>query len=257
MLVLYILLPISLVLLPYWTRRRKIGGWLFLYYMQLYLSIPWTFGLFVETAGEFIPSKWPRTDLYVWYLLGTVPPLAAFLANVSVATYLLVRKSEVNLRRTRLAIAALLGTAVISLAINLATVHRHVELAENFLSPIWLVYLIYFYKSSRVTRVFVDHNWVYVEPPSSVKTPRERSYLRKRALLWAAALYAFGFIVGWLNAGMHKPNAEILFELPVVYAVLAGLISYACPIRKRKRDALRGAETPGDEANDHSMSRPH
>lgn len=237
-------------LIAYSSRRRPIGGWLLYFYMQLYLSLLITLVLTIPYIEYLSPSKWARTDLYVWYLLSVIPCLIAQGTEVVFGTLMINRRTEMNVRRLRTTILALMISTVISLLIDLkffnegadGTAAVTMDILTIFFSAIWLAY---FYKSVRVQRVFISHNWTYADelPPAS-KTPRERSYLLKRAAVWGGVFYVSGFALTGISQADTKPDASMLFGLPLVYALLAVLISYVCPISRKKRELLGAMETP-------------
>jgi hypothetical protein len=216
----------------------------------------WSYSKYPDGSGEasvgylgyLLPARWSRADLYVWYLLGIVPQLIAQFLEVAFGTYLLARRSEQNVRRLRYAIGSLLVTSVISLAIDLRFLKDPTSGVLDGMTILFsAIWLRYFYSSVRVRRVFIERNWVYVETPSRQQTPRERQYVRHRALFWAVVLYILGFVLIGVNQGDKKPDAALLFAVPLVYAAIGGLIAYACPIGKKKRAKLAGnvAAQPG------------
>jgi hypothetical protein len=231
------------LLIAYLTRRQKIGGWLLYYYMQLYLS------LLVLLAGTFVsleyfnPGRWARTDLYIWYLLSTVPPISSQLFETAAGTYLLARPTEQNVRRLQYAIGALLATTVVALLIDVKFFDDASSLALDTLTIVFsTIWLAYFRVSVRVRRVFVERNWVYLEEVPTSKTLGERRYLRNRSLVWAGGMYVAGLILIAVSEAEKKPDPPMLFGVPLVYAGLAALISYACPISKKKRASLLAAD---------------
>jgi hypothetical protein len=241
------------LLIAYLSRRREIGGWLLYFYMQLYVSLVLTVLLTVPYIRYFNPTLWARTDLYVWYLFSTCPAFIAQVAETFIGTRMLSRRTEAGVRALRFSIGALFVTTAISWIVDLkffedggaeSTGTTVMDVMTLAFSAIWLAY---FYKSIRVRRVFIEHNWTYVDAPQ--KTPAERRHLHKRAVLWGFLLYVVGFALIGLNQGEAKPDPAMLFGLPIVYALLAMLVSYLFPISKRKRAALEGrgpsTHTPG------------
>lgn len=228
------------LLLVYLTRRREIGGWLFYYYLQLYMSLAMTVLFTAMSIQNVAPSRWDRTDLYAWFLLSWALPILAQCIEVVAATYLLIRKSEQNLNLLRKGILALLITTGIALAIDIKFFSDDPSAAamDGMVLVFSCIWLAYFYQSVRVRRVFIERNWVHDDSSSVVRTPQERRYMRNRALLWAAALYLGGFLLCAIGQGEKKPDPAFLFGVPLVYSGLAALISYACPISKKRRTVL-------------------
>jgi hypothetical protein len=167
---------------------------------------------------------------------------------------MLWRRAEAGLRALRLSIGALFVTTAVSWLIDSkffddvstdSSATTALDVMTLAFSAIWLAY---FYKSVRVRRVFVEHNWTYVDVPK--KTPAERRHLHKRALLWGLLLYLVGFALIGLNQGAAKPDPAMLFGLPIVYALLAMLVSYLFPISKRKRAALEAGNPSSNAPTD-------
>ena len=88
--------------IAYLARRREIGGWLLYYYMQLYLSVVVSAILFAVSIGSLSPDGWDSSARYVLYLISTLPVWLVLFAEAVLATYLLFRKTEVNVRRLRI-----------------------------------------------------------------------------------------------------------------------------------------------------------
>jgi Protein of unknown function (DUF2569) len=227
-------------LIAYLSRKHAIGGWLLYYYIQLYISFIFIAFILVIAFGEFLPDKWSRSDLYVWFLLSWVPPILANVWEIAAATYLLKRRTEKNLIGLRYAIWALLITTVVSCGIDFQVFNDVWTLSLEgiilFFATIWL---LYFYKSVRVRRVFVDKNWIYAERVTARRTPAERRYMLRRALLCAIGVYIVAFVLTGVSQGEKKPEPAVLFFAPLAYAVLVALVSFLFPIRKRKREALQ------------------
>lgn len=225
------------LLLVYLTRRKEIGGWLFYYYMQLYVSVVLTTVFTFMSIDNLDPSKWPRSDRYVWFLVSWLPVILAQCAEVAAATYLLAKRTEQNVRRVRYALLALLITSAVAVSIDITVFSESASAVMDGMTLVFsAIWLWYFYTSVRVQRVFIDHTWVFHDPPP--KTPGERRYLRNRAALWGIVLYVVGFVVVGIGEGDKKPDPPLLFGLPLFYSLFAALISYACPISKKKRATL-------------------
>src|SRR3990172_277802 len=66
------------------TRKKPIGGWLMLFFLQLFwgtfISVLFTIGAF----ANYLPSSWQDGRLYFLYLVSTVPVLLATFAQVVV-----------------------------------------------------------------------------------------------------------------------------------------------------------------------------
>jgi hypothetical protein len=220
----------------YLSRRRAIGGWLFYFYVQLYLSLAVSLILIPQVISNLNPRQWDNSSLYVMFFLSVVPVLAVEVTEVIVATRLLFRRNENNvriLRNTLLALAIASGTAI---AIDLVY-FRDVSLFFDVLTLAFaIVWTLYFSKSRRVRSVFIDNNWTY-DPVSRkrILTAQDKRRLRKRALITALATFvAFLLLMGTVLKQEAKQPDMGIFAVPAFYAVVAAIIAWYLPIRKRK-----------------------
>ncbi len=154
--------------IAYLTRRRAIGGWLLVFYIQLYMGLaaflPIGFLAFPEVISNFNPAKWNSAKLYVlfvltWTLLMATPGLVVF-----AGTRLLFEKSEKNLLFLKKVLFAWVAAIFIFVAIypayfsNRSTIVNPEDVFLLFYSVIWC---LYFLKSRRVRLVFIEKAWDY------------------------------------------------------------------------------------------------
>lgn len=226
--------------IAYLFRRRPIGGWLLYFYMQLYGSLLINAILATTTIGQLDPSGWDSSQRYVWYVFSTVPVLAAMATEAVVGTYLLFRRAEGTVRLMRNVLLAVLVTSAASLCIDLEYFNEAANLFFDVLTVAFTaMWLAYFRKSKRVRRVFVDHDWNYEAQQKAVvpRTPEERRYLKKRALVFAAATFIV-LLIGMGSAlGDKKPDIGIFF-VPLFYALIAAAVGWCLPITATKRSKL-------------------
>lgn len=157
--------PAGLVVLPaiaYLSRRRAIGGWLLVFYIQLFVAIPFGLLFIPQTIMELNPNIWDNYLDYAMFFVSAVPITLAWVFEVFAGTKLLLSKNGKNLNLLKLSLAILAGASIISLVIDAAYFSDEIFIAIDswtlFLSLVWLWY---FAKARRVAKVFVEKNWVY------------------------------------------------------------------------------------------------
>ena len=236
--------------IAYLFRRRQIGGWLLYFYMQLYGSLLINTILLTSTISQLNPDAWDSAQRYVWYVVSTVPVLISIVAEVTVATLLLIRRTEANIRLMRAVLVALLVASGASLCIDLEYFNDGANLFFDVLTVLFAaIWLAYFRKAKRVRRVFIEHSWDYAaqQKVASPKTAAERRYLRMRALVLAGAIFVV-LLIGMGSAlGDKKPDAGI-FLVPLFYALIAAAIGWYLPITEKRRSALVASAKPADPA---------
>lgn len=140
------------------TKRNPIGGWLFIFYWQLYSGLILSCVLFATNIQSYVPENFDDTNRYLLFLASTVPGLILFLFQVFVGTMLLSVRAWDMLKLLRWITAAEIFAAIASTAINAE--YFPDNLVFNFLTiasaSIWLAYL---FRSARVKHVFQAHDW--------------------------------------------------------------------------------------------------
>jgi hypothetical protein len=167
-----------------------------------------------------------------------VPSVLIEVAEVVTASYLLARRTAANVQFLRHVLLAVVIVYVVTTAIDAIYFADAATLAlDGFALFFSLIWFAYFYRSVRVRLVFIEHTWNYAGSKPIPNTPLERRYLRKRALVCAVLAFVAFLIVIGSTLGDKKPDAYIFF-VPAFYAVVAGLLGWFLPIRKKKRAAL-------------------
>lgn len=140
------------------NRRSPIGGWLLYYFWQLYGGIAITAAFLFVNIESYVPENFANTRMYLLFLASVVPVIIASFAQMIAATFLLIVRSPEMLRLVKILIAVEFGTSVVGLAIEAMYYPDNL-----FLSAIGtvncLLWLAYFYRSSRVQYVFCSRDW--------------------------------------------------------------------------------------------------
>jgi len=158
---------IGQVILIIWcvqSRHKPIGGWLLLFFIQLYLGIVVTAVLTVSSIANYYPSTWNGSPLYYLFLLSTVPGLLLRATQTVAGCFLLRTRAWKWVSRLRVLLVADLVCAIISLVIDLASFPD--SIVFSVIALIWpLMWLPYFYVSKRVKRVFLTKDWPDAQKP--------------------------------------------------------------------------------------------
>ena len=230
--------------IAYLSRRRKIGGWLLYYYLQLFLSVVLMCVVSLPMVAKQIqPAEWDNASLYVWYTLSTVPVLVVLIAEVVLAAVLLFRRNEAMLRRLRLAQLALVVASGASLCIDIAyfdeTATIFLDCYSLFFAVIWAWY---FRRATRVQQVFVEHSWDYdgQQAAKHVPTKAELRYLWIRAAISAGIVFVLLLVMMGSALEGKRPDVGI-FYVPLFYAAISAALGRYLPIRQKKRESLNAA----------------
>lgn len=233
--------------IAYLSRRRAIGGWLLYFYIQLYLSFLISLLFLPATYANLRPSEWDSAKLYVLFIISTVPVVLLTAAEVYVATKLVARRSESNVKILRKVLLALAAASAIALGIDLTFFEDAATLYFDIVTLVFaVIWLAYFYKAKRVRLVFIDGKWEYASYATKrVLTPEDKRRLRRRTLIASTVTFVAFLVMMGLALGDKKPDAGIFF-VPLFYAAIAALIAWYLPLRKRKRkrksESQAGAE---------------
>lgn len=222
--------------ISYLTRRRAIGGWLFYFYFQLYLSFVFSFIFLPGIISNINPSGWDSSQRYAMFFVSTVPVVAAQWFEVFAATRLLIRRNTQNLWTLRISLFILTALSGASTAIDLEYFQSNAvfDIITLVFAIIWS---IYFYKAVRVKQVFADHTFNH---PDAVprRTPAEWRYVGKRALVIGVISFFVMLAIIGSNLGDKKPDVH-MFVLALIDAAVFAAFSLLFPIRKKKVQMLR------------------
>jgi hypothetical protein len=224
-------------LIGYATRHKKIGGWLLYFYAQLYLSALVQFFFLSNIASNLAPSTWADKAVYGWYVVSVIPAVALFYAQVVAATILLGKRNERMLSLVRKIMVAYAVASGIALVIDGLLFNDDgggivLDVMTTAFAVIWATY---FFRSARVRRVFVLHDWVG-DPKAVKRTPAERSYVVRRTFACVGVtlllVVAFAIATGGLGALADSWIADLLLSL------LVAALAWWAPISQKKRAAL-------------------
>jgi hypothetical protein len=150
---------ILLALLSYFRRKEEIGGWLLVFFSQMYVgvtvvllgSIPIVAHAFPATPSDARPAA-------KLVAVVTLLRLAAYATVAIASSFLLRERNSVWVERLRLALGAALLLNGIALVIDI--LYFPSTLVRNLFGWIVLLaWLIYFFVSVRVKMVFFSKTW--------------------------------------------------------------------------------------------------
>jgi len=149
-----ILIPFAIA---YLSRRRAIGGWLFFFYLQLYLSFLVSLFFIPQVLTNLNPSDWDDSFLYVMFFLSIIPALVITIIEVLVATLLLIRKTEHHVNLLRKVLIVMVVTSGATVWIDYSHFKDDSFIIFDVVSFIFaVIWLSYFYIARRVKLVFVE-----------------------------------------------------------------------------------------------------
>jgi hypothetical protein len=142
----------------YKSRHSPIGGWLMLYYWQLYGGILVTAIFLVAGLQNYVPDAFGDAGLYYLFLLSVLPVLLIFAIQVVVSTMLLSVRSWNLLKLLRWVLLAQLA------ACSIAGVIDAQKFPDSLFFDIWdaigpVVWSLYLFRSKRVKHVFRTCDW--------------------------------------------------------------------------------------------------
>ena len=190
-----------------------------------------------QVLSNLNPNQWDDSLLYVMFFLSTVPVLVTEVIEVFAATILLFRRNEQNVKFLRYALIALVAIVSIALVIDIVYFRENPTLFFDILTLVFaIIWTFYFLKARRIRLVFIERNWVYT--PYSGKralTPEDKRKLRKRALIAALVTFAlFLLMMGSVLKDEGKQPDVGIFVVPLFYALIAAVIAWYLPVRKKK-----------------------
>jgi Protein of unknown function (DUF2569) len=149
--------PLFLIL-AYMMRRQKIGGWLFIFYLQLYLGFLLSFVILSETFSNLNSYTWDNTWQYALSIINVVSLMLAQYFEVFAATRLLIKRTEKNVNVLKLALLALAVLIAISITFDLWYFESNPVL-DYYNFVIVAIWNLYFMRSIRVRKVFIENTW--------------------------------------------------------------------------------------------------
>ncbi len=160
------------VLLIVWcvqSRQKPIGGWLLLFFIQLYFGVAGSAVITIASIANFDPSSWNGSPLYYLYLLSAVPGLLMRGAEAVVGVGILRTRAWKWVAWLRRVLIADLVFALIGLGIDLVSFPQNIVF--SVLALLWpMIWLPYFYMSKRVRRVFATGDWDKSPPETPAAT---------------------------------------------------------------------------------------
>ena len=239
------------LLIAYLTRRREIGGWLMLYFWGTFSGAVLTIVLVGLSIGGLAPSKWTAvaTSHYIYAVISGLLPVAFIIAQAVVAGMLLFKKDLATVKLLRYVLIGYIISNAIAVGLNYIIYIKPLnESVLNIYSTIIAcIWLTYFYVSTRVKSVFIDHTWTYVPPMGyKIMPPAEKKYRNRRGLI-VGVVFLFGYYTWFTIFPGEAKNADPggRFFATALFGLIAGLVSYFFPIlSKAKREALSGIVPP-------------
>lgn len=231
--------------IAYLTRRMAIGGWLFYFYLQLYVSLPFWLLVFASTELKYLsPAEWNSSELYAFYLLSTIPSNIAMLAETIFATMLLFQRDLAHVQYLRRTLIGYVIIASITVIVDVAYFNSTSTVTFDVLmlsfATIWC---FYFYRSDRVRWVFIENKWNHESFTKRFGEPtqEERSISNRKG--WIAAAVTFFIITGLGLSSSDKADLLHWATVGLISAVFIGaLVRYYSPRPPRPR--IRAGNNP-------------
>lgn len=148
----------------YFRRKEAIGGWLLLFFSQMYIGATVVLLRSIPIVARAFPgTSTAPASVYKLVLLVTLLRLIAHAVLATVSTFLLRERSPLWVERLRFALETALLLNGATLMIDFLRFPS--TLVRNFVG--WLVllaWLIYFFLSVRVRMVFFSKTWGEMPP---------------------------------------------------------------------------------------------
>ena len=107
---------------------------------------------------SYVPENFEDHARYLWFLVSTVPTLILFALQVAVATFLISVRTWDLLRLLRWLMIAEIVAASFAIVIDIKYFPDNVALNFLTIGP-GILWMLYFFKSRRVSHVFKWHDW--------------------------------------------------------------------------------------------------
>ncbi|MBN1547237.1 MAG: hypothetical protein JW902_11305 [Syntrophaceae bacterium] len=147
----FVAAPLGITLaIAYVTRRMAIGGWLFYYYLQLYIGVLLTIAFIPAIVNNLQPTGWEDKTIYGFFVFSIVPPLLVKVLEVIFATRLLFKsqRNEKNVKTVRYVLLSSVIFSIISLVIDGYYFRENAGLSiyAVIFASIWCLYFFYSYR---------------------------------------------------------------------------------------------------------------
>jgi hypothetical protein len=151
-------------------KKKEIGGWLLLFYIQMYGGALMTLIFTPVSISNYNPASWVETPaLYPLFLISTLPGIVLRFVELFVAERARRGRSWTLIRTLRMLLWIDIGAAIVGALIDGAYFEDSLPL--SVLALAWpSIWLPYFYFSKRVRRVFDIKDWP-AEPGRTQLTP--------------------------------------------------------------------------------------
>jgi hypothetical protein len=140
-------------------KRKPIGGWLMLFYWQLYSGLLITGIFFATNIQSYVPENFDSSTKFRLFLASVVPGLLLFAVKCAVATLLLSARTWDMLRLLRLVMLGELLADVIGSVIDVAYFPDNVAINLVLTIIPGLIWLAYMFRSKRVQHIFYLQDW--------------------------------------------------------------------------------------------------
>jgi hypothetical protein len=148
------------LLLVYFTRKRKIGGWLFYYYFQTYVGLLVLFIILASSLQNYQPSVWEDKALYTLFIVSTVPSFLLKFLEVTIASLLLSKRNRKQQFINYLKYVLITEAVVAGLTLFIDYNHFPDTMAFTTLGIIsGVIWYLYFRISFRVYYVLSHSDW--------------------------------------------------------------------------------------------------
>lgn len=126
-----------------WTKRKAIGGWLVLYYIQLYI---WLFSSLLLLFGSFDGISILPIIILIFETIFASLLLSKHFRNRKIYNYFMIT----------LVIDLIIWLIYLLINLSYSSTQSALDIYNVVVSSLWLLYFIY---SKRVKMVFVDNKW--------------------------------------------------------------------------------------------------
>lgn len=212
----------------YLSRREPLGGWLRLFFWQVFLGSVVTIALF--DPAFFHPTKWNSIGTYAIAAVLFFPTLIAKAAVCVISVLLVWKKSWVWVRYMRITLwfdAAwqAIGVLVYGLVYDQNVIFQ----CMTTIGPI--IWLAYFYKSSRVIQVFRDKTWTSTTTikDRDLSNPADARELLSRATKMEINGHHEAALAAYLHIANKFRGTELGKDAQISYDVLSARINGSNP----------------------------